>query len=324
MKTTRRLITFFVPLFMAGCQTGLEVVSAPTADIQSTPSLPSDYFAQLRQKMLAQVDGEYRVLAQTKSLLSQKKTEATLVALEGFPEEVGQGLNLEQDCYADIDCFDADLTITLAEEYGADWENSLIFLDSYFSEARSTLAEADEKVRLAETRQSRLEAYVERDQVARKIYGDTLGDAALSEQDKLTKDLAVGWIRSQVRRRDIEANGWLRSILSGMSESERRDVLRSAWAVIQHSDRRPALQYSAVRSLKKSGFPNDNPKQWAMLVDRLEINLDRPQVYGTQVRCIEGEFRFSPTIDDTTVNERRVELGLDPIRVDITKSLGSC
>ena len=169
-----------------------------------------------------------------------------------------------------------------------------------------------------------MEAYVERDQVARKIYGDTLGDAALSEQDKLTKDLAVGWIRSQVRRRDIEANGWLRSILSGMSESERRDVLRSAWAVIQHSDRRPALQYSAVRSLKKSGFPNDNPKQWAMLVDRLEINLDRPQVYGTQVRCIEGEFRFSPTIDDTTVNERRVELGLDPIRVDITKSLGSC
>ena len=61
-----------------------------------------------------------------------------------------------------------------------------------------------------------------------------------------------------------------------------------------------------------------------MLVDRVELNLGRPQIYGTQVRCMDGEYRFSPTIDDSAVNERREEIGLERLKVDVSKSLGAC
>ena len=189
---------------------------------------------------------------------------------------------------------------------------------------RVEISGADSAVNSADDVEDKLAAFLRRDQTTRKLYGETLNDPTLEQHASLTRDLGFGWIRSQVRSRDLEASEWLLKTSQPLANDDRADLFESAWPIIQHADRRPALQYFAVSTLRTTKFPSSNAKEWAMLVDRVELNLGRPQIYGTQVRCMDGEYRFSPTIDDSAVNERREEIGLERLKVDVSKSLGAC
>ena len=64
----------------------------------------------------------------------------------------------------------------------------------------------------------------------------------------------------------------------------------------------------AVKKGKASG------SQLALMVDRVEMYNDRPQIYGSQVRQEEdGKYVLWKIADEPNVNKRRAEVGLGPL-----------
>jgi len=307
---------------IVGCAS--QVSKTVPASASSSYLGPEHFFSFWKARTTQKVGDSDEVNQQVRSDLSMKKRASTIRAQAELAARTNDSVQLPDDCYADIECFNASLTITLADKYKADWADSLTYLESYFANVRVEIGDLDSAVNSAEDVEGKLAAFLRRDQITRKLYGATLNDPTLERHALLTRDLGFGWIRSQVRSRDLEASEWLLNTSQTLANEDKVDLFELAWPIIQHADRRPALQYLAVSTLKTTEFPSSNPKEWAMLVDRVELNLDRPQVYGTQVRCMDGEYRFSPTIDDSAVNERREEIGLERLEVDVSKSLGDC
>ena len=57
-----------------------------------------------------------------------------------------------------------------------------------------------------------------------------------------------------------------------------------------------------------------DPTELAYLVDRVAVNSDQPQVYGTQVGgCEGGKAVPRPIADEEGVHERRERIGLQPL-----------
>lgn len=88
---------------------------------------------------------------------------------------------------------------------------------------------------------------------------------------------------------------------------------RAAWAafhIIQHSDLTLQERFlPAIGHLVPSGeAPGDS---YAMMYDRVEIQHDRPQLYGTQFRCDGGKWRPYPIKDPDQLEARRKAFGFD-------------
>ena len=309
---------------IVGCAYQAPKTASASASTSSSYLGPKQFFSFWKARTTRKVGDSDEVLQQVRSDLFKTKRASTIRAQTELAARSSESVQLSDDCYADIECFNASLTITLADKYKADWADSLNYLESYFANVRVEISGADSAVNSADDVEDKLAAFLRRDQTTRKLYGETLNDPTLEQHASLTRDLGFGWIRSQVRSRDLEASEWLLKTSQPLANDDRADLFESAWPIIQHADRRPALQYFAVSTLRTTKFPSSNAKEWAMLVDRVELNLGRPQIYGTQVRCMDGEYRFSPTIDDSAVNERREEIGLERLKVDVSKSLGAC
>ena len=66
------------------------------------------------------------------------------------------------------------------------------------------------------------------------------------------------------------------------------------------------------RAMRLAGMPRGN---WALLVDRIRMYKGQPQLYGSQLKKdpSSGEFRFHDIEDEANVNQRRAEVGLEPI-----------
>lgn len=90
----------------------------------------------------------------------------------------------------------------------------------------------------------------------------------------------------------------------------------AAFYVIQHSDAEKQKKY--IPMLKKRCEEKEaNWLHYAMLYDRLQMNLNLPQRYGTQMNLdnIEtGEYELYKLEDETKVSEWRREIGLPPIK----------
>jgi len=99
----------------------------------------------------------------------------------------------------------------------------------------------------------------------------------------------------------------------------------AAWYVIQHSNK--IGQYYPL--IEKTGEEGELPKKLvAMMKDRLLMNQEKPQIYGTQVagRSIAESdkwFQFVwPIENPESVNQRRKEVGLDLTVEENAKRLG--
>lgn len=106
----------------------------------------------------------------------------------------------------------------------------------------------------------------------------------------------------------VAEHGWPTPALIGT------DGVDAVFMVIQHSD--PATQERMLPLVEAAYRAGNLPGQsYALLLDRvLVISRGEPQVYGTQAAFgPDGEMVLSPTIDDTTLDARRAEVGLPPI-----------
>lgn len=92
---------------------------------------------------------------------------------------------------------------------------------------------------------------------------------------------------------------------------------RNFWLMVQHADFNPAFQDSVLTAMKAEvDRANADPRNYALLVDRVNVNTGKPQVYGTQVTyntSICQAMPKSPLLDSVLVNQRRAEVGLEPL-----------
>ena len=106
----------------------------------------------------------------------------------------------------------------------------------------------------------------------------------------------------------IEEHGWPGSDLVG------DDGATAAWVIAQHSDLDPGFQQEALELMRpavEAGLAD--PTELAYLEDRVALNSGGEQVYGTQIGCVDGVPQPAPLADPETVDERRTEVGLEPL-----------
>jgi hypothetical protein len=88
------------------------------------------------------------------------------------------------------------------------------------------------------------------------------------------------------------------------------------WLLVQHQDKHPQFQDSVLKEMKPlvdSGKVSG--VLYAYLLDRVNLNTGKLQVYGTQT-CLSVDstkYVMSPCEDPEHVNERRKSIGLGPI-----------
>lgn len=94
------------------------------------------------------------------------------------------------------------------------------------------------------------------------------------------------------------------------------DGSRNFWLMVQHSDHNPDFQKEVLEKMKiEVDKENAVPSNYGLLVDRVNLNTDKKQVYGTQVtyNMETGQAYPKPLEDSPKVNERRKSIGLEPI-----------
>ena len=88
------------------------------------------------------------------------------------------------------------------------------------------------------------------------------------------------------------------------------------WLLVQHQDEHPDFQGEVLVKMKTEA---DRGKasmiNYAYLLDRVNVNTNKPQVYGTQMTLNATKTSFEPrlTQEPEKLDERRKNVGLDPI-----------
>ncbi|QIK67962.1 hypothetical protein G7072_17875 [Nocardioides sp. HDW12B] len=140
------------------------------------------------------------------------------------------------------------------------------------------------------------------------------GDDASRAPARQTADSAstAGTADEDLRRELLDEHGWPGWDLVG------RKASTAAWVVAQHADLDLALQRRALTLLETAVAAEDaSPGDLAYLTDRVLVAEGDPREYGTQWELDprDGWRPRTPIADRSSVDERRADAGLDPLRV---------
>ncbi len=93
------------------------------------------------------------------------------------------------------------------------------------------------------------------------------------------------------------------------------DGAEAAWLLLQHAIGDPPVMRQAVPLLERAvQLGEANPRHLALLVDRIRTMEGKPQLYGTSHDWdTAGELSPLPIEDPATVDERRRQVGLEPL-----------
>jgi len=143
------------------------------------------------------------------------------------------------------------------------------------------------------------------DELAKRI----VEDQAVRKQAERTKDMASV---------DAENTKWLRGLILevGWIDVKRfgRDTATNAFLIVQHSGDLRMMQAALPDIEKDMRAGIGNPQDYALLYDRLKLNLGEKQRYGTQIGSnATGESIILPLEDKTKVEEYRKAIGLFPL-----------
>lgn len=105
----------------------------------------------------------------------------------------------------------------------------------------------------------------------------------------------------------IEQFGWPGFQLVGEEGADKM------WLLAQHCDRDLEFQKRCLQLLKDAVAKEDAPKRHlAYLMDRVLVNEEFSQLYGTQIQLINGQAIPRPIEKPDQLDERRAEMGLEP------------
>lgn len=117
---------------------------------------------------------------------------------------------------------------------------------------------------------------------------------------------------TEVMKRIVREIGWPTISKVGKESSE------SAWLLVQHSDHDPDFQQQCLDLMKAEADGEVSQVDIAYLEDRVRVNTNRGQIYGTQfheTRDAEGnilKYEPQPIEEPEHLDERRANLGLEP------------
>lgn len=97
---------------------------------------------------------------------------------------------------------------------------------------------------------------------------------------------------------------------------------RDFWLLVQHLDQWPDFQQKVLDAMKKQVLKkNASSGDYAYLTDRVRLNTNRDQLYGTQVMYSSDSCQAipRPTENPDSLNRRRKEVGLDSIEEYLNK-----
>lgn len=106
----------------------------------------------------------------------------------------------------------------------------------------------------------------------------------------------------------LETRGWPKKSVVGMQAAS------TAFLVIQHADLPTQEKYlpMAEQAVRDGDLL---PSSLALLIDRIRVRNNKPQLYGSQLRQDDktGATVFYPIEDEAKVDERRKSMGLEPL-----------
>lgn len=108
-------------------------------------------------------------------------------------------------------------------------------------------------------------------------------------------------------RRVIKDNGYPGISQVGTSAGE------AAFLLVQHADRDTTFQNKVLADMKKLlGKKDVAPENYALLTDRVMVNTQGKQLYGTQFEDVKTK-KLYPIVDSVNVDKRRQAVGLSPL-----------
>ncbi len=106
----------------------------------------------------------------------------------------------------------------------------------------------------------------------------------------------------------LDSAGWLGEEEIGQKANQ------ALFLVIQHADAKPELQAEYLLIMREAvPLGNAIPNELAMLEDRVAVNHGRQQIYGSQIGWKDGKPFVRAIMDEEHVNERRGNVGLEPL-----------
>jgi CubicO group peptidase (beta-lactamase class C family) len=95
------------------------------------------------------------------------------------------------------------------------------------------------------------------------------------------------------------------------------------WMMVQHSDFDVEFQERVLKlMLEAVKAKNASAQNYAYLVDRVRINRNQPQLYGTQLTVVDANkgYELKPVENPAQLDRRRAEIGLPPVKEYLEKS----
>lgn len=131
-----------------------------------------------------------------------------------------------------------------------------------------------------------------------------------TERDSLRKIVKETFLRNaEVLKKIFDEHGFPNYDKVGKESS------KNFWLCVQHSDHDLKFQQEVLKEMKKEvKHKKADPSNFAFLTDRVNINLNRAQVYGTQLSYDEQKRAFPKNLKNPKkVNQRRNSIGLEPL-----------
>lgn len=161
---------------------------------------------------------------------------------------------------------------------------------------------------------AKLDTIYQEDQKYRKQLMEILSKSERTESD----NLEIITLSETIKRKDsinlsevkkiLDKQGWLSPDVIGKQGN------KTLFLVIQHADIETQIKYIPMMS-EAVKLGNANGQDLALLKDRIAVRQGERQIYGSQTykNYSTGETYVYPLIEPEKVNERRKEVGLEPI-----------
>ncbi len=105
-------------------------------------------------------------------------------------------------------------------------------------------------------------------------------------------------------REIIQEIGWPTASIVG------REAAHAAWLILQHNPGDTTFMRQCLELMRHAPEGEVAPPDIAYLEDRILIQEQAPQIYGTQFQLIDGDLKPFPIADPEHVDNRRASVGL--------------
>ncbi|MGI4747981.1 MAG: DUF6624 domain-containing protein [Janthinobacterium lividum] len=178
--------------------------------------------------------------------------------------------------------------------------------------------------RLPQTVSERLLRLEELDQAGRDVMQMIDLSPLPPVQREAASTLAWNEINAQdaADRAGLEAllpqQGWFTISSYGQAASD------AAWSVVQHQTNDPPFMAAMLTRMEGPARRRDvNPRDFALLYDRVAMVENRPQTYGSQFVCTDHRWKLYKLNDPNQVDQRRKALGLTETEEQVEAEIAS-